>query len=368
LDAISLFELQEQLKEGIMDVFPEQLWVRAEVAQIQRKGNGHCYLDLAQSDEGGNIVAKARAVIWKGRYAYLSKAFVEAAGSQVEAGMSILVLVEVTYSELYGLTLVINDIEPRFTLGEAELQRQRTLSRLEEEGLLDRQQSLELTALPYNLAVISAADAAGFGDFCRHLENNEYGFCFNVSLFEAAMQGQNAPESILDALQCIESASLRYDAVLIMRGGGSALDLACFDDYDLCFGIANCSIPVFTAIGHDRDFHVADRVAYMFVKTPTALADEFIAAYAAEDERISTFETRLRFAFNSRLSAMETRLEQIAARIEAANPRNLLSKGYTLIANAEGVVIKSSENVKVGEKITILFENGRISAEVLSKE
>lgn len=367
MDAISLYELQRQLKEGVQDVFPELLWVQAEVAQIQRRSNGHCYLELAQSEEG-TLLAKARAVIWRNRYVSISRAFADATGSQLQAGISILALVEVSYSELYGLTLVIEDIEPRFTLGEAELCRQRTLGRLGEENLLDRQQSLQLPSLPYNLAVISAADAAGYGDFCRHLEGNEYGFKYNVQLFEAAMQGTSAPASIADALRSIESSQVRYDAVLIIRGGGSSLDLACFDDYELCRSIAECTVPVFTAIGHDKDFHVADRVAFLFVKTPTALADEFIAAYAAEDERLASFEARLKLAFSSRIAEMESRLEQLAARIEAANPRNLLAKGYSLVTDGQGIVIKSPENVKIGEKITILFENGRINAEVLSKQ
>lgn len=367
LDAISLFELQQQLKEGVQDVFPELLWVRAEVAQIQRRSNGHCYLELSQSEEGV-LVAKARAVIWRNNYAAVSRSFADATGDQLQAGISILALVEVSYSELYGLTLIIEDIEPRFTLGEAELCRQRTLGRLEAENLLDRQKSLQFPFLPYNLAVISAADAAGYGDFCRHLAGNEYGFRYNVQLFEAAVQGVSAPASIIDALNAVESSPVRYDAVLIIRGGGSSLDLACFDDYDLCWSIAQCSIPVFTAIGHDKDFHVADRVAFRFLKTPTALADEFIAAYAAEDERIGSFETRLKLAFSARLAAMESRLEQLAARIEAANPRNLLTKGYGLITDERGVVIKSPKEVKIGEKITILFEKGRIGAEVLSKQ
>ena len=120
-----------------------------------------------------------------------------------------------------------------------------------------------------------------------------------MDLFPATMQGNQAPESISDALEEVQTASKQYDAVLILRGGGSNFDLQCFDDYGLCFNIANCPLPVFTAIGHDKDYHVADMVAYDFVKTPTALADLFIDCVAAEDERISNFSNRLRLAIHS---------------------------------------------------------------------
>jgi len=176
------------------------------------------------------------------------------------------------------------------------------------------------------------------------------------------MQGETAPESITDAIACVESAACGYDAVLILRGGGSALDLACFDDYGLCFAIANCGIPVYTAIGHDKDYHVADMVAYDFVKTPTALADRFIDALAAEDELISSFSTRLRLAFVSKLSEMSSRVELLAARIKAADPRNILSRGYTLVTDSSGVVLKSSAGLKAGDRVSLLFEDGCVNA------
>ena len=286
-DSVDLYELQLMVREGVEAALPSRVWVCAEVASVQVKANGHCYIELCRNRDG-RTVARAKAVIWRNVYGPLSIYFREAAGEDIKAGMEILAGVQVSYSELYGLTLTIYEIEPAFTIGAAELQRRQTIARLQEEGLLDRQKLLTPTAVPYRLAVISARDAAGFGDFRRHLEENEYGFVFSVRLFEAAMQGEAAPESISDAIASVEAAPEKYDAILIMRGGGSSLDLGCFDDYGLCFTIANCGIPVYTAIGHDRDSHVADMVAFRAVKTPTALADLFVDALAAEDERISS--------------------------------------------------------------------------------
>ena len=362
-DVIDLLELQLLMKEGVEDLFPQRLWVRAEIASVQVKANGHCYIDLCQN-QGGRVLAKAKAVIWRSRYLPLAAYFREATGGSLAAGMEILARVQPSYSELYGFSLSIDEIEPQFTLGAAELEKRRTIERLSGDGLMDAQKGLEAAALPYRLAVISAASAAGYGDFCRHLEGNPYGFRFSVTLFEATMQGENAPQSITDALQDVQCAANPFDAVLILRGGGSALDLACFDDYGMCLAIATCPVPVFTAIGHERDNHVADMVAYCAVKTPTALADLFIDAYAAEDERISSFSTRLRTAFLSRLSAMDARLDALGARIRAADPRNVLSRGYALITGADTVVRKSASVFAPGDELRVVFSDGELRASV----
>lgn len=363
---LELLELQREMKEGLESVFPDKLWIKAEISSVQVKANGHCYMDLCQSD-GSNVVAKAKAVIWRSRYFALARYFRESTQSDLKAGMTILARVQVSYSELYGLTLTIDELEPQFTVGEAELRRRKTIAQLAEDGLLDRQKGIFLSDLPYALAVISAESAAGFGDFCRHLKDNEYGFVFRVDLFEAAVQGEYAPESICDALERIQTSDVRYDAVLIMRGGGSALDLACFDDYSMCFAIANSDIPVFTAIGHERDYHVADMVAHKFVKTPTALADEFIDCYLAEDERLSSYSTRLKLAFSGKISGMESTLEMYASRIKAADPRNILSRGYSLVTDASGVVLKNSSGILEGDMLRVLFSDGKLDVKVLAK-
>ena len=363
VDEISLLELQEMIRDGVESAVPDKLWVKAEVSSIQARSNGHCYLELSQSEEG-RLLAKARAVIWKGIWFALRKYFSETTGSELSAGMQILARVQASYSELYGLTLVIDELEPQFTVGAAELEKRKTIERLEKEGLVEKQKALSLPDLPYALAVVSASDAAGFGDFCKHLLENEFGFKFKVDLFPALMQGESAPESIVDALQAIEDAG-GYDAALILRGGGSRLDLACFDDYGLAFAIANCSLPVITAIGHDRDFSVADMVAYDYVKTPTALADLFIDCFAAEDERIGAFSTRLRLAIAGKISAMESAVNLLEHRIKAADPRNILNRGYSLVTDEAGVVVNSAAHLRPGQRLKILFADGSVQAQII---
>lgn len=382
---IDLLTLQGLVAGAIEDAFPGKVWVKAEISSISVKSNGHCYLELSQSD-GEAIVAKARAVIWRSRYLALAKDFREATGRNLEAGMEILSKVSISYSEVWGFLITIEEINADFTLGQSQKKRLQTIERLEQEGLMDLQKELCLPLLPYRLAVISAATAAGLGDFMRHLEQNEYGFRFSVHLLEAAMQGDAAPSSIADALSLAQMAAEPFDAVLILRGGGSELDLACFDDYSLAAAIARCTIPVFTAIGHERDYHVADMVANTFVKTPTALADLFLDCYISEDQRISAVETALRTAFISRLSAMELRLQAacsavtvaaqgrlsneearlalLEVKIASADPAEVLSRGYSLVTDAAGVKMNTVSSSKPGDKINVYLGDGSLGCTV----
>ena len=390
-DYLELLELQQIIRDGVEEAVPGIVRVRAEVASVQQKTNGHCYLELCQSDERVQL-AKIRAVIWRSRAVSLLKEFAKENGAPLQPGMALVFEGRVNYSEIYGVTLIVEGIDFSTTMGEAELRRRRTIEKLEMEGLLELQKELALPSVPYCLAVISAPDAAGFGDFRRHLLENEYGFAFDVTLFEATMQGESAPESIIAALrECVAgpATAATPDAILILRGGGSVLDLACFDDYELCAAIARCPVPVFTAIGHDRDEHAADLVANSAVKTPTALADLFIDAVAAEDEQITSYASRLKLAFTSKLAAQtaftdklqhrivfalnhvltaaDARISKLETRITAADPRLLLKRGYTLITNDKGKFIKRAADANPGDAIRVLYPDGTLNCTVNGK-
>jgi exodeoxyribonuclease VII large subunit len=300
--------------------------------------------------------------------------------------MVVLVEVQVNYSELYGLSLIVNDIDPEYSLGAKELERQQTVERLQKEGLMGLQRELELSLLPYRLAVISAEDAAGYRDFMRHLDENPYGFKVEHVLFHALMQGADCPQSIVAAMDAVLAESDDWDAVLILRGGGAKLDLACYDDYQLAAVIAQYPLPVLTAIGHDQDYHVCDMVAYDFLKTPTALADYILDMYQAEDERISAYENRVRLgltnrlyreeallesfaarikgAFSLKLAAMESALQVLEARIHAADPRRILDRGYALAVDESGMVLKGVSGRKVGDRVSVMFADGIIGCTV----
>ena len=363
-DYFDLLELQKMVREGLEGLFPEKLWVKAEVASINAKLGGHCYLELVQTLDGA-VVSKARATIWASRWRTIKPYFESVTGSTLAAGMEILVQVQVSYSEIYGFSLSISDINPEFSLGKKEAQRRETIKRLQQEGLMDLQKGLSLPALPYRFAVISAFDAAGYGDFTRHLMQNPYGFAFELELFPASMQGVDCPQSVADAIARISENAEAYDAVLILRGGGSALDLDCYDDYVMASAIARCPLPVLTAVGHDRDYHICDMVSFAYLKTPTALADELIGIFEAEDARLSEFASRMKLAFTNRISQMELRLQNLLTRITAADPRNILKRGYVLVSDERGVVVKSAGAFKRGDRMKLLFADGQVDADII---
>lgn len=378
---IDLFELHSRLKEGVECLFPSRIWVRAEVSAMKARSGGHCYMELSQSDDKG-LVAKAGAVIWAGKYRFIAPYFESVAGTPLREGITVLVEVQVSYSQLYGFSLIINDIDPEYSLGAKALERQRTIERLSREGLLEMQKGLPLPLLPYRFAVISAEDAAGYRDFMRHLHENPYGFDVSTELFPALMQGAECPSSVISALDSVLGSAEEFDAVLILRGGGSRLDLACFDDYELASVIAQYPLPVLTAIGHDQDFHVCDMVACEYVKTPTALADFILSIYEDEDARLSSFQTRMKLAFAARLSSMEFVLERLLtrikggfsmkvaagesrvslleARINAADPRRIMERGYALALDSDGVVMHGAAGRSRGDKVSLMFSDGRL--------
>lgn len=382
---ITLYELQSALKEGVERLFPSSIWVKAEISAVKARVGSHCYLELSQSGENG-MIAKTQAVVWSSKYRFIAPYFESVTGSPLREGMLVLIQVQISYSQLYGFTLVVNDIDPDFSLGEQERLKRLAIERLEKEGLMDMQQSLGLARLPYSLAVISAPDAAGYRDFMRHLHENEYGFVYHTDLFPALMQGAGAPESIIAALDAVAASGREYDAVAILRGGGARLDLACYDDYDLAAHIAQFPVPVFTAIGHDQDTHVADMVAFMSVKTPTALADEFVSAYADEDaflqslaerlklsvsgrlyqeeNRLSGMAHRIAAAFSGRIMSLENSLSVLETRMRASDPRTLLKKGYVLAVGSSGVVLRSVAGVRAGDRVSLIMADGRLDCTV----
>ena len=382
---IDLFEFQSRLKQGIECLFPSRIWVRAEVSAVKARCGGHCYMELSQSDANG-LVAKANAIIWASKYRFIAPYFESVTGSPLSEGMAVLVEVQASYSQLYGFSLIINDIDPEYSLGVKELERQKTIERLSKEGLMELQKELSLPLLPYRFAVISAEDAAGYRDFMRHLHENPYGFEVDTELYPALMQGADCPDSIIAAMDAVLDSGKEYDAVLVLRGGGSKLDLACFDDYGLAAVIAQFPLPVLTAIGHDQDFHVCDMVAHEYVKTPTALADFILAMYEDEDARLSSFQTRMRLAFGSRIStmeavldvlgrrvkggfamkisAMEAALTVLQTRISASDPRKVIERGFALVLDAEGRVMKGVSGSKAGDKVSMLFADGTLKCEV----
>ena len=284
---LSLFELNQNVKEQIKDAFPSTYWVVAEISEIRTVRSGHCYLELIEKDDASDQVkAKARATIWAFTYRMLKPYFETTTKQSLTAGLKILIKVSVEFQEVYGYSLNVKDIDPTFTLGDIARRKLEVIKQLQEDGVMEMNKETHLAEVPQTIAVISSPTAAGYEDFINQLENNPGNYKIYHKLFPAIMQGDEAEGSIISALDRIYEYESVFDAVVLIRGGGSTADLMCFDNYELALNIAQFPLPVLTGIGHERDESVADMVAHSRLKTPTAVA-EFII------DRIHTFDAYL---------------------------------------------------------------------------
>ena len=379
----TLLELCSFIDEALSMELNDTYWVRAEIASLTERG--HCYMELVEKAKNNAIAAKLRATCWQHVYHLLSAYFANETGQTLAVGMQVLLQVEVSFHAVYGLSLNVVGIDPTFTLGDLARQRQLTIQRLQEDGVMDLQRSLPLPLLPRRVAVISAADAAGYGDFCHQLQSNSGGFRFRTQLFPAVMQGEQSPASIIAALQQIADTTDLYDLVVIVRGGGATTDLRNFDDYSLAFHCANFPLPIIAGIGHTRDVSVVDMVVHTSVKTPTAAAEWLIAAMQAQADRLGELQLRLqrvvqmavrkqhskldalwqslRFATQGRLHRQRTQLEFLEKTIALHSPERIYRMGYSL-TTVNGKIVKSINDVKAGDHLLTHTADGTITSEV----
>ena len=408
---LSLQELQQRIKSAIEDSLPLPVWVVAEISDLKVNSySGHCYMELVEKADavrGGTSTpkAQARAVIWRNQYAMLSAYFLSQTGSRLQVGMKILAKVMVTYHELYGLSLQISDIDPTYTLGEVERQKQITISQLKADGVWDMNRELSLPTPIQRIAIISSATAAGYQDFCREIA--EGGYDFRLTLFEAVVQGERAEDSVIDALSRIAEREEEFDVAVLIRGGGSTSDLSCFNSYRLCAYVAQFPLPILTGIGHLKDESVADMVAHTPLKTPTAVAawltqqmqglegwlesveqelkDVVMAKLQRENLRLERLEGEIkaqsRIYCQRALSRLElyqgqlhTLTEQILLRekerlrsldqiVASHSPKRIMQLGFAVVRQASGA-ITSAQGLSAGERVQIEFAQGAIEAEV----
>jgi len=290
--SFSLFELNEYIKRVIALNFPEPIWVHAEISQW-KEVRGNVYLDLVCHDEkNGDVNAQLSATIWYKNYLFIKSKLGNLLPSILCEGSQVLMKVQVDFHERYGLKLTIEDIDPSYTIGLMEMNRQKILQRLQDERLLEKNKESRMSLVPQRIAVISSENAAGYIDFIKHVQENVFGYAFAVTLFPASMQGQNTEKEVCQAFRNIMNQSQNFDCIAILRGGGSKMDLSWFDNYAIGATIAHSPIPVLTGIGHDIDSTVADVVSYLSCKTPTAVAD-FLVQKAADLEAKMQQLTRL---------------------------------------------------------------------------
>ena len=323
---LGLAELLGRVRLALHRQFPESYWVVAEVADLTkpRFAGGHCYLTLTEqaTDERGQPAkAQARATLWSQRYQQVVPAFEAHTGQALRPGLRLLLRVQLRFHEQYGLSLDVLALDPSYTVGELARQRLLALQTLEIKGLLERQKRLALPLAPQRLAVISSPTAAGFQDFVQQLEEAPYDFA--LTLFPAMMQGDEAPASIQAALDAVRGRRAQFEAVVIIRGGGSKTDLVAFDDYGLAAAVGAFPLPVLTGIGHERDEALADLTAYKSLKTPTAVAAFLVERLARVDGLLAHFANEIRAAAGHHLRQRHAHLSRLAARGRAAGQRHL---------------------------------------------
>lgn len=318
VQAISLLELNRRVgavlssAQGINNV-----WVTGETSDLRCSGP-HCYLELIEKNpDTGAPVARARATIWGTRYTYLNNLFRSATGSPLASGIKVMVQASVSYHPVYGMSLNITDVNPEYTLGDLLRRRCEMIARLTAEGIIDMNRQLPWPSVASRIAVISAAGAAGYGDFINQLYTNRHCLRFTTRLFPATLQGENTAPSIIAALQDVIDSGEDFDCVVIIRGGGATGDLASFDNYELAANIAMFPLPVIIGIGHERDITLLDYVANMRVKTPTAAAEWLISRGAEALERVYGLGNMILDAATARLGAAHRRLANIAGQLPA---------------------------------------------------
>jgi exodeoxyribonuclease VII large subunit len=402
----SLFELNSLVKNVLSQHLQPSYWVVAEIGEMRLNQKGHCYLELIEQ-ENDEVIAKAKATIWAYTYRNLSAWFESITQQSIQTGLKLLMNVQVQFHEVFGFSLNIRDIDPTYTLGESEKKKTAVLEKLTKEGIIDMNRELMLPVVPQRIAIISSPTAAGYEDFIDQLEKNPDNFFIQTHLFKAIMQGQEALFSIPEALRRIHQRINDFDLVVIIRGGGSQVDLDCYDSYDICSHIAQFPIPVITGIGHERDESIADRVAHTRLKTPTATAEflligfrEFenellslrqrihrVAETRIENERLDLdafansirllsrgliqsnvtklnfFETQMIKLPVSFLSINRTALKNYDERLRLLDPKSILKRGFT-ISTINNVLLKNVKGISMGDLLVTQTHDSFIESDI----
>ncbi len=407
MNQLTLFELNSLVRAAMSDAFPSQYWVEAELSEC-RESKGHCYMELVQKDMLSPVpVAKASAKCWRTKWERVKMKFFDATGGCLRPGMQLLLRVSVDFHQAYGFSLIVEDIDASYTLGDMARKRQEIIRQLKEEGVYDLQKELSLPLFCQRIAVISSASAAGYGDFCDQLLHNEYGLRFMPELFPAIMQGESVEESIVGQLDAINARLDEFDCVVIIRGGGATTDMSGFDSLLLAENVANFPLPIITGIGHDRDECVLDLISFLKVKTPTAAAaflidnllrvkdrvddarDTIVQSVMLQMERQSVRLQRLassvtmnasmfRVKEMGKLDKMQMALERalrqtltnerhrvamIAQRVQALDPMLLLKRGYSMTM-LDGKLVRDASLLQSGQEIETILEKGRVKSVV----
>lgn len=358
-EKLSLTELQLIIRDSLYLSLPRPFWVIAEISEINVNSSGHCYLELIEKNQNEkNINARIKGIIWNSRFSFIRSFFENITGETLRGGLKILVKAKVEYHELYGLSLVINDIDPSYTLGDMEIKRQLIIKKLEDEGVFSMNRDLDFPLLPRRIAIISSKNAAGYTDFINHLLGNSFGYVFQTALIETPMQGTETEEGVINSLDKIAMHTDLFDLVVIIRGGGSQTDLSWFDSYGIAYHVTQFPLPVVTGIGHDKNMSVTDMVANKSLKTPTAVADYLIDAMSSAENKLKELSTDIR-------ELLRMIMEENRNLIESYSIKLFPLARVMISVSREKISVKVMELARTGREKT--FRYGIITAALQSR-
>ena len=330
METFSLYKLNEYIRRVIALNFDDTIWINAEISQV-KYSRGNYYLDLIEKEEqSDNIKAKASAIIWYKKSIFLKKKFKDLFDSIIDTGNEIRIKIKVDFSERYGFTLLIEDLDVSYTLGKAEMLKQEILNKLNAENLIHLNGQLTLPIALQKIAIISSLTAAGYKDFLAQINTNSYGYHFETQLFESSMQGQLVEKELIAAIDNIEHSSYKFDCIVIIRGGGAKLDLSAFDNYAIAKRIADCQLPVITGIGHEIDNSITDIVSHTDLKTPTAVADFLIEKSLQVESTILDLGLRIQIAFREIMRSNDTQLQLLNDQVLSESQQFIQQKNQGL--------------------------------------
>ena len=368
----SLFELNGLVKQSIRRSFPATCWIRAEMSDVRvNASSGHCYLEFIEKHPiSGQLLAKARASIWSNTYRTLAPYFEQSTGQRLTSGIKVLVNVSVEFHELYGFSLTVLDIDPAYTLGDMVRRRMEIVKQLKEEGIYTLNKELTLTDLPQRIAIITSPVAAGYEDFMMQLTHNKRGYQFYTKLYPSIMQGDQTEAQVIKALDRIYLSVDKFDAVVIIRGGGATSDLNSFDSYALAANCAQFPLPIITGIGHERDDTVIDLVAHTRAKTPTAVAEFLVECISRADEMLITLQQQCSETTQALLQAHQNSLQQLTMHIPTWSQRLLEKQQTTLQSLGQRLpnIVQGLLNEKQKELTNTLYQMQTYATRQLEQE
>jgi exodeoxyribonuclease VII large subunit len=298
----SLFEVTLSIQKTLSARYARSFWVKAEMNKLNLyPQSGHCYPELIEKKDGA-LIAQLKAILWKDDYITINNNFLRILKEPLKNGINILMHAKIIFDPVHGLSLRILDIDPGYSLGELEREKQETIAFLRRDGLFDRNKRLRMPLLPKRIAVISAETSKGYSDFLGVIDGNTWGYRFFHMLFPTLLQGERAVESIISQLHTIHTVIDHFDVVAIIRGGGGDAGLTCYNNLQLSKEIALFPIPVLTGIGHSTNETVVEMIACKNAITPTGLGDYLIQKFhdfsvpvtKAEESIIDRSSTRIK--------------------------------------------------------------------------